>query len=179
MAQKPAGLKPGMKAPAFTGKDYQGQLVSLTGMLDKGPVVLLFYRGYWCPYCNKQLSQMQDSLSYITAHGARVVAVTPEADESIRKTVDKTKSAFTVLHDKNGKIMEMYDTKFAVDEQTQKKYKNYGIDFGKTNAENGAVLPVPAVYVIGKDGMIKQVFFDPDYTKRPSVKAIAQVLENL
>ncbi len=176
---QPAGLKTGTQAPVFTGKDYQGKPVSLTDMLNKGPVVLLFYRGYWCPYCNKQLSQMQDSLAFITAKGASVIAITPEADESIGKTVGKTKTTFSIVHDKNGKIMDMYQTKYQVDEATQKEYKGYGIDFAKTNRENGAILPVPAVYVIGKDGMIKQAYFDSDYTKRPSVKSIAQTLEQL
>jgi peroxiredoxin len=176
---QPAGLKTGTQAPVFTGKDYRNNPVSLTALLGKGPVVLLFYRGYWCPHCNKQLSRLQDSLSFVTATGASVVAITPETDENIRKTADKTKATFSIIHDQEGKIMNMYQTNYPVDEDIQKKYKGYGIDFAKTNGTNGAILPVPAVYIIGRDGIIKQVYFDSDYTKRPSVNSIVQALENL
>ncbi len=168
----PSGLQVNDKAPLFTAKDQDGKPVMLETMLQKGPVVLVFYRGQWCPYCNKQLAQLQDSASYIVAKGASLVAVSPETPENIKKTIEKTKAAYPVLSDEGMKIMDSYQETYAVDTATVNKYKNYGLDFTAMNGSNGEHLPVPAVYVINKNGIIDYVHFDADYTKRASVKEI-------
>ncbi len=174
--KKPEGLKVGDKAPSITGIDQNGKEVSLKDILKKGDAVLIFYRGQWCPYCNKQLSQLNDSLSYITAKGGTIITITPETAGNIKKTVSKTKASFSILEDKGLAIMKDYKVSFAVDEKTIEKYKGYGIDFEKANGENGANLPVPATYIVGKDGKIKYVFFNTDYSKRASVKNIVDNL---
>lgn len=172
----PEGLKVGDIAPAFKAKDQDGKNVSLTEVLKKGPAVVLFYRGQWCPYCNKQLSHFSDSLQLITGKGATLLAVTPEVAENVKKTIEKTKASFPVLEDEGLAIMKSYKVNFAVDEKTVARYKNYGVDFDKANGTNGANLPVPATYIIGMDGKVKYVFFNTDYRKRASVK---DILENL
>ncbi len=169
---KPEGLKVGDIAPTIVGIDQNGKKISLKDLLKNGDAVLIFYRGQWCPYCNKQLSQLNDSLSYITAKTATVVTITPETAENIKKTVSKTKASFSIVEDKGLAIMKAYKVNFGVDEKTIQKYKGYGIDFEKANGANGANLPVPATYIVGKDGKIKYVFFNADYSKRPSVKEI-------
>lgn len=173
---KPEGLKIGDKAPDFTIKNSANEVFSLSKALKKGPVVLVFYRGQWCPFCNKQLSQLNDSLSQIKAKGATVVAISPEVEESIAKTVEKTKASFAVLHDDKMAVMKSYKVNFAVDANTVERYKKYGIDFNQANGNNGANLPVPATYIIGTNGIIKYVFFNVDYQKRASVK---EILDNL
>jgi peroxiredoxin len=173
---EPTGLKVGDKAPMFIGTDQNGQQFSLQEALKKGNVVLMFYRGQWCPYCNKQMSQMNDSLSSITDKGARVIAVSPEVQDNVKKTIEKTKASFPVISDVKMQIMKDYKVNFSVPQATQDRYKNFGIDFNIANGENGANLPVPATYVIGTDGTIKYVFFNPDYRKRASVKEIAAYL---
>jgi peroxiredoxin len=170
--KKPEGLKVGDKAPAIVGKDQNGKKVSLKEILKNGEAVLIFYRGQWCPYCNKQLSQLNDSLSYVTAKGGTIITITPETADNIKKTINKTKATYSILQDKGMVIMENYKVNFALDEKIVETYKGYGIDFEKANGENGANLPVPATYIIGKNGKIKYVFFNPDHTKRPSVKVI-------
>lgn len=172
----PEGLKVGDRAPGFTAKDQSGKTVILGEVLKNGPVVLLFYRGQWCPYCNKQLSHFSDSMQLLTAKGATILAVTPETSENIKKTIEKTKTHFPVIEDAGMKIMRSYKVNFTVDEKTVTKYKGYGIDFNEANGSNGANLPVPATYIIGKDGKIKFVFFNTDYRKRAYVK---DILENL
>ncbi|MEP7237233.1 MAG: peroxiredoxin-like family protein [Ferruginibacter sp.] len=172
----PDGLKVGDVAPEFTAKDQDGKTISLKKALKKGPVVMLFYRGQWCPFCNKQLSYFSDSLSMLTDKGATLLAITPETEENVKKTIEKTKTVFPVLEDEGMLIMKMYKVNFAVDEKTITKYKAYGIDFDKANGGNGANLPVPATYIIGKDGKIKYVFFNTDYRKRASV---LDILNNL
>ena len=168
----PEGLKAGNKAPDFTANDNQGGSINLNKQLEKGELVLLFYRGQWCPYCNKELGQLNDSLSLIKATGASVIAVTPETIDNISKTVEKTKASFPIISDSALSIMKMYKVNYAVDDTTQAKYKKYGIDFIMANGSNGANLPVPAVYIIGRNGTIKYVFFNPDYRYRSSVKNI-------
>ncbi len=166
---KPLGLAVNTKAPSFKAKNQKGEKINLNKEIKKGSVVLIFYRGQWCPYCNKQLKGLEDSLSLLTTKNATLIAVTPEKPENITKTVGKTNATYSILYDKGLKIMKAYDVSFAVDAATIEKYKNYGIDFEKANGENGANLPVPAVYIINKEGKITYRYFNTDYSKRPSV----------
>ena len=172
----PGGLKIGDTAPAINTKDQDGKKIKLKDLLKKNEVVVLFYRGQWCPYCNRQLRNLNDSLSLISAKGATVLTITPETPDNIKKTVEKTKATYSIIEDKHLAIMKNYKVSFAVDEKTIEKYKGYCIDFEKANGENGANLPVPATYIIGKDGRIKYVYFNTDYRKRASVK---EILDNL
>ena len=172
----PGGLKVGELAPMFSAKNQEGKKIELKKLLKNGDVVMLFYRGQWCPYCNQQLKKVNDSLQFISAKGATVLAITPETGENVRKTIEKTNASFSIIEDENLAIMKSYKVNFAVDENTIAKYKNYGIDFDKANGSNSSNLPVPATYIIGKDGKIKYAFFDVNYTKRASVK---DILENL
>lgn len=176
LPDKPKGLKAGTMAPLFSLMDQNGSNTDLKTMLTKGPVVLIFYRGQWCPYCNKYLSHLEDSLNMIKAKGGQVLAISPEMQESIEQTVSKTKASYPVLHDAGLKVMKAYDVAFSVDTTTVARYKKFNIDFDKANGQNGANLPVPATYVIGTDGKIKYVFFNEDYKKRASVKEILEYL---
>ncbi len=173
----PKGLNVNDAAPAFTAKDQNGNKVNLEEQLKKGPVVLVFYRGQWCPYCNRQLKKLEDSMSLVMAKGATIIAISPEMPENIAKTIEKTKVTYPILHDEGMKIMKSYDVAFAVDGKTIEKYKGYGIDFTQANGmANGANLPVPALYVINKEGKISFRHFDTNYAKRVSV---AEILEHL
>ncbi len=172
----PEGLKLGDMAPDFNAIDQDGNVIQLKELLKKGPVVVLFYRGQWCPYCNKQLSHLTDSIDLIKAKGATVLAISPETKENIQKTIQKTKATFPVLADEDMSIMTSYKVSFAVDEKTVNRYKGFGIDFDKANGKNGSNLPVPATYIIGIDGKVKYVFFDTNYKKRASVIDIIQNL---
>lgn len=178
MAQKGAkGLDLNEKAPEFTAIDQNGKSISLKNELKKGSVILVFYRGQWCPYCNRQLKQLEDSLGQIKAKGGIVVTITPEKQENIGKTVAKTKASYSILHDEGLQIMKSYDVAFKVDDKTIEAYKKYGINFSEANGEaNGANLPVPAVYVINKEGKIVYKYFNTDYSKRSSVKEILTYL---
>ncbi len=179
VAQTPmaaSALAVGTTAPDFSGQDAAGHPVALRQLLQKGPVVLYFYRGQWCPFCNKELSELHDSLQTLTAKGAQVVVVTPETPENIAQTVAKTKASFPILHDRDFAIMKAYHTAFTLDAATAKKYRGYGLDLQKANGATTDVLPVPATYVIGRDGKIRFAFFDPDYRRRASVRQVAQAL---
>ena len=174
MAQeKPEGLFINSKAPDFKVKDQSGIEVNLKDLRKKGPVVILFYRGNWCPYCNKELTRFQDSLQLITEKGASVIAVTPEASEGIDKTIEKTKAIFPIIHDEEMKISKQYKVAYEVDERTTGRYKNFGTDLLAINQQKlKAWLPVPAVYIVNREGSVTYRYFNEDYKKRPFVKDI-------
>ena len=174
--ETPEGLFIASKAPDFKAKDQNGEDIRLKDLLKKGKVVLVFYRGQWCPYCNKQLKKLEDSLQLIKDKGATLVAVTPEKPENITKTIEKTGAEYSILYDEGLKIMKAYDVDFEVPENTITRYRNSGIDIEKNNGTNGKYLPVPAVYVIDKQANIIYRFFDTDYKKRPSVAEILAML---
>ena len=175
---KPEGLFINSKAPDFKVKDQEGNEQSLKDLRKKGPVVVLFYRGYWCPYCNKELSRFQDSLQFITQKGATLIAITPESPEGIKKTIEKTGASFPIISDVDMKLSKAYQVSFEVDEKTRNRYKSFGTDLSQINQQKGSVfLPVPAVYVINRDGSVVYRFFDADYKKRPSVNQILSELK--
>lgn len=174
--EQPEGLFLSSKAPDFKAKDQNGEEIRLKDLLKKGKVVLVFYRGQWCPYCNRELSRLQDSLQFIKDKGATLLAVSPELPENIDSTVKKTKAEYSILYDEEMKIMKAYDVEFQVQENVLTRYKNTGIDIEKLNGKNGKFLPVPAVYIIDKEQTVVYRFFEPDYKKRPSVK---EILEHL
>jgi peroxiredoxin len=172
-----SGLKQGQQAPAFTAKDNYGKELNLKTLLKSHKaVVLFFYRGQWCPYCNKHIQQLQDSLQLLTAKGAYVIGVTPETADNINKTIGKTHASFSIIEDKGYKIMKAYDVNYVMDQTTVTKYKGYGIDLEQNNGNTDHMLPVPATYVIDKSGKLAFVHFDKDYRNRASIKTILNVL---
>ena len=174
--QSPEGLFINSKAPDFRAKDQTGMEIHLKDVLKKGKVVLVFYRGQWCPYCNRQLKKLEDSLQLIISKGATLIAVTPEKPESITKTIEKTSATYSILFDEGLKIMNAYNVAFEVPENTLARYRNTGIDIEKNNGTNGKYLPVPAVFIIDKESTVIYRFFEPDYKKRPTVE---EILDNL
>jgi peroxiredoxin len=172
----PEGLFIRSKAPDFKATDQNGNEIRLKDLLKTGKVVLVFYRGYWCPYCNRQLSRLQDSLQLIKDKGATLLAVAAEIPGNISKTVEKTKSEYSIIHDEGLKIMKAYDVLYPLSENTVTRYRNTNIDIEKINGANGKFLPIPAVFIIDKESTVTYRFFEQDYKKRPSVK---EILENL
>jgi peroxiredoxin len=168
-----SGLKKDSQAPSFIGIDNSGKTIDLKSLLKSHKaVVLFFYRGQWCPYCNKQIKELQDSLQLLTAKGAYVIGVTPETGQNIQKTIGKTHASFSIIQDAGYKIMKAYDVNYRVDDALNARLKSYGVDLEKNNGNTDNVLPVPATYVIAPSGRIIYVHFNKDYTKRASVGAI-------
>jgi peroxiredoxin len=174
MAQ--SGLKEGMMAPAIKATDNMGHNVDLKELLKTHKaVVVFFYRGQWCPYCNKHIQELQDSLQMLEAKGAYVVGITPETSENIEKTVMKTHASFSIIQDKGYKIMKDYDVLYTEDAKllTMDKYK---MMLEQNNGNKDHTLPVPATYLVDKSGKISFVHFDKDYKNRAPVKALLEKL---
>ena len=171
---KPMALKVGDKAPDFMVKDHAGKMVSLKELTQKGKVVVMFYRGAWCPFCNKYMSQLETALPEFSAKNTTVIAITPETDESINKAIDKTKATFSVIYDKDRSIMKNWKVAYSMSDDMKTKYKGYGLDLEKQQGD--WMLPVPATYIVGKDCKIEYVHFDENYQKRAEVTDILKVL---
>lgn len=173
----PVGLSKGDQAPNFEAIDTEGNQVNLKELRKQGKVVLLFYRGQWCPVCNRYLSGFQDSLQFIFDKKASVIAVTPETTSNANIMIEKTGMTFSVISDSEGDIMKQYDVLFEVTEEYQNTIiNNLHSNIAENNGADAALLPIPATYIIGQDGVIEEVFFDYNYKIRASVKDIVEKL---
>ena len=173
----PEGLPEGSKAPLFEGTDQNNYIIRLSDQLKKGPVVLIFYRGYWCPVCNKYLNQFQQDIEQILQKGASVIAVSPEQNDGVDKTISKNNLTFSILSDQGYKIMDAYDVRFLVTDGYSGKIKTFlGTSIAENNNDEKPYLPIPATYIIGQDGRIKKTFFDQNYKNRPTVEEIVKYL---
>lgn len=166
----------GDKAPSFAAKDQNGKVIKSKQILKEKELILVFYRGQWCPYCNRHLMHLEENIEKFTQAGAKLVAISPELPSEIDKTLEKTKSSYPILFDKDSKIMKKFGVDFVLDKKTQKRYKKYGVDLEKANGNSSQTLPVPATYVIGKDGKIKYMHFDPKYSNRSTAEEILKHL---
>ena len=176
-AKEAKGLPVGIKAPDFTAIDQYGQPFTLSEQLKKGPVVVVFYRGFWCPVCNRHLGILQDSLSLIEAAGASVVAVSPEKPEYLEKMADQTGATFTLLYDDGYRISDAYDVTFRPGKTTLVLYNVFAsADLKETHSDDSERLPIPATYIVDPNGTIVWRQFDPDYKKRSTVKDILKAL---
>ena len=135
-SQEPKGLQVGDTAPDFTGIDQIQQEFNLYKLLEVKSVVLVFYRGEWCPHCNKHLSAIQDSLAFILEKGAVLVGIAPQLPENIDKTTKKADVEFPLIYDKNYVIMNDYDVAFTVDDATVKRYKKWNIHLDQANGDD-------------------------------------------
>ncbi|MEX1131689.1 MAG: peroxiredoxin-like family protein [Flavobacteriales bacterium] len=166
----------GSTAATFTANDVNGKLVDLDALRKQGPVVLFFYRGSWCPICNKHLAAVQDSLQLILDKGATVVAITPETPESAAGIIEKSGASFPIVHDAGYKILCDYGTAFRESGAKVGAMKVAGYNIPKANGNDENVLTVPATFIIGQDGTIIASHYDTNYKDRMSVKEILAAL---
>lgn len=179
LAQEPEPLYIGQKAPKILAVDQNDERFSLQDQLQKGPVVVVFYRGQWCPYCNKHMSSIQDSLQMILDAGASIVAITPEKGDKIEKTVAKTDATFSIIYDENHRIMDRYRVTFKLSGWKRFIYGLGGININKASGNKDSALPVPATYIIATDGTIYASHFNEDYTERMLVREVLEILDEL
>ncbi len=171
---QPEGLFLGAKAPDFTGADQFGRVVNLRQLAKREPVLLVFYRGQWSPSCTRLLSRLQDSLFLFTDRQITVVAISPESDSCRSLTLQKTRAGFSLLWDSAHLIAKRYDVLQDLSASQLARYRSGGIDLVKLNAPNTPQLPIPSVFLVGKDYTITYRFFDPEQKRRISVKELLQ-----
>ena len=175
--QASRAIKAGDRAPHFNLKDQDGNDVSSAALLVKGPLVVTFYRGVWCPYCNIELQEINEVLPQIQAYGANVVAISPQTAVNSRKSVRANELGFPVLSDVNGQTGADFGLRFALPDYLVELYKNLRNDLPAFNNDPGWTLPMPARYVIGQDGIVLYSEVNPDYTRRPDPSDMFPVLE--
>ncbi|MGI5427345.1 peroxiredoxin-like family protein [Streptomyces sp. CA-179760] len=177
--QADRALATGDKAPRFSLPSATGQTLSLDALLAEGPVVLTFYRGAWCPYCNIALRSLQQHHDVITARGARLVAVSPQIPDESLPLTEKHGLAFDVLSDIGSDTAKQYGLAFDLPDDLAAVYDKLGFDLQRVNAGHPRTLPLPATYVIDRDGVIRWAFVDTDYTTRAEPADILAALDAL
>jgi len=159
-------VKKGDIAPDFKLPNARGERVSLYACLENGPVVLTFYRGGWCPYCNLQLRAYQAILPELTSLGATLIAISPEPPDTSLTTAEKNELEFEVLSDVNGDVGRAYRLMFELSDELRSFYTEMGNDLSKRNADGEWHLPIPATYVIDTNKRITLAYLDADYRNR-------------
>jgi peroxiredoxin len=173
-------LQEGDRAPNFRLPNAQGGFVELNALLEQGPVVLAFYRGQWCPYCNLELRAYQELLPQLKALGANLVAVSPQTPDNSLSTAEKNGLAYPVLSDVGLHVARAYGVAFDLPPELVGLYqRQWNNDLVKWNGEGGWSLPIPATYVIGQDARIALAHVDPDYRDRLEPEAVLARLHTL
>jgi peroxiredoxin len=175
----PHALKVGDQAPDFELPNPDGLTTRLSALLEGGPVVLVFYRGAWCPYCNAQLRQMQSTLAEIISLGATLAAVSPQTPDASAAFAGELGLGFEVLSDVNSYVASDYGITFEFTELDKALSLAVGNDLSKVNGRDAWVLPTPATFLIAQGGRIEYARIDPNFTARPDVTEIIEALRQL
>ncbi|MEM8964875.1 MAG: peroxiredoxin-like family protein [Bacteroidota bacterium] len=170
-------LKVGDVASDFALKDQNQRVVHLYDQLKKGPVVLTFFRGGWCPFCNLTLQAWRYALPEIEFQGAQLLAITPESGEHTRRTVQKNKLDFSVLQDHSSEVARSFKVSIALSEYLSAFYRSLGLNLLTRHQDKIARLPMPATYVIDTNGIIRYAFVAEDYTQRADISEVLEVLK--
>lgn len=172
-------LNVGDRVPDFNLTNAIGQPVQFQDLQNQGPVVLAFYRGEWCPYCNLELRALQQSLPEIQALGATLVAISPQTPDHSLSTTEKHNLGFEVLSDVGNQVARAFGLVFQLPETLRPIYAGFGIDLPAYNGDRSFELPLPATYVVDRDRTIVHAFVNPDYTQRLDPAEILAVLGQL
>ena len=163
------GLHPlmiGQEIPDLKLKNVGGEAVGLRAAAKEQPLVLIFYRGSWCPYCSLHLGQLQEIDPQLREMGYRIMAISPDLPANLKTSVEKGELTYTLLSDSTMAAAKAFGLAFTVDDATLAKYEEYGINLETASGEKHHMLPVPAVFLIGQDGIIDFVYANPDYKTR-------------
>lgn len=173
-------IKVGEVAPDFVLPNVTGEKVSLSEALHDGPVILTWYRGGWCPYCNMHLRYLQKSLPLFQKYNARMIALTPEKPDGSLTVKEKNGLEFDVLSDYHNDVARTYGIVFKLGKEVSDLYKNtFGLNLEAYNDSDSDELPIPATYVIDSLGMVRYAFLNADYMQRADPKEIIEVLKKI
>lgn len=173
-------IKIGEKAPDFKLPNPLGKDVQLSDLLSKGPVVVTFYRGSWCPYCNLQLRALQAKLNEIESLGAALVAISPEVPDASMTKNEISNMDFTVLSDQDAKVASQYGVAWEVPEFLLDHMRiDRELDLKEINNGNGSVLPIPATFIIDTNGLVQWNYVNVDYRTRSEPDEIIEALKSI
>jgi peroxiredoxin len=172
-----SALAVGAKAPAFELTDHNGNLVSSTELLNKGRVIICFFRGRWCPFCVGQLEAMNLVMPEIQAAGSSLIAISPQTVHQSFFMADQHKLRFPLLSDVGNNVARQFGLVYRVPEFQQAVYRRAFINLPLANGDESWELPIPATYVIEFDGTVTYASCNPDYTERPEPREILSAVK--
>lgn len=172
-------LKEGATATDFSLPNVKGEATQLSQLLEQGPVVINFYRGGWCPFCNLEFKSLHDILPQIKQLDATLIGISPELPDNSINTVEKHHLQFEVLSDIGNKIADQYGLVMKVPEVIRPLYLEWGLDLPNFNGEDTWELPIPATYIINTDGKVISAYVNKNYTERMEPDDIIKALKTL
>jgi len=172
-------LNVGAKMPSFSLKDANGKVVGSDDLLKQGNLVVVFYRGSWCPFCNLYLRNLQKNLPQIKEAGGNLVAISVENPDNSLSVAKKNELGFTVLSDPNLTVARKFGIVYQMPSETDELYKSKGLDVAKHNEMEKAELPLSVTYVINRKGEIVYAFLETDYKKRAAPEVIIETLSKI
>ena len=172
-------LKVGQKAPIFELVNQNGEVVSSTELLAKGPLVLTFYRGVWCPYCNADLANLKKYVPEMGVSGATLLGVSPELPQFLKKISAMQKLNFDILHDDKNSLAAQFGLKFYYPQDLKELYRDkFNINLEVQQGNDEWALPMPARFIIDQEGVIRYAESKADYRDRPNPDELMEVLKN-
>ena len=166
-AEQVCPIKVGQKIPASILKTIDGKSFDLNKAISSKPALVIFYRGGWCPYCNKHLGKLQEMETKILELGYQILAISPDRPAKLKESMDKQGAKYTVLSDSKMTVSSAFGLAFKLPEKLVKTYKEkYKIDLEGDSGETHHLLPVPAAFIVGTDGMVKFSYVNPNYKVR-------------
>jgi len=168
--------RPGEAMPPFLLPDETGRLVSLYGLLEKGPVVVSFNRGHWCPYCRLNMDALARASAEIASLGAQIVAISPEVSTCAAELKSYAKAPFHVLCDVDSGYALELNLLFWVGEEVQRAMSGAGVDLVRYQGNESWMLPIPATFIVGADGLVRARYVDPDFRRRIAVEDLLAAL---
>ena len=174
---KESALQVGDKIEDYSLTDIEGKSINLSTFIQSDYLILNFYRGGWCPYCNMELREYDRLKNDFKEQGANIIAISPEIPELANQTTDKNKLSYPVLTDTDSLFMKKVGIVFQLDEDSKREFVNFGMDFTKINGNEDFELPVPAVYVINKNMEVVFVHFEEDYMTRLEPSELLEIIE--
>ena len=170
--------KPGEKMPPFVLPDETGQLVSLEEMLEEGPVAVTFHRGHWCSYCRINTRALAEAQDQVAAEGGQIAAIMPDREQFTAEIKAESEAPFPILSDPDNGYALSLNLAFWVGEEMEKLMTVAGWDVGRSQGTSKWMLPIPATFVVGRDGAVKARFVDPDYRKRMAIEDLLAALRD-
>jgi peroxiredoxin len=171
-------LRAGETLPDFALPDPDGRVVTSDELLDRGPLVLAFFRGGWCPYCDVALRGLEQARPALEELGAALVGVSPLRGEELRRVAEEKGLRFTLLSDPDAGFARLCGVRYEIGDAHVGFYERHGIDLPALHAGAGWQLPIPATYVVGPDGVIRYAFADPDWTRRAEPDELVAVVRD-
>lgn len=172
-------IKVGQGAPSFVLPDADGVTFASEDCLARGPLVISFYRGLWCPYCNIELQALQETLSAFRARGAELVVISPQTAVNSRRSARTANLQFPILVDKGNVVAAEFGLRFRLPDNLIELYKRLGNNLALVNGDDSWTLPIPARFIVDRVGTVRYAEINPDYSVRPEPKDLLAVLDDI